>query len=69
LVQTILPETIIETRIKKLRNQATTEYLVKWKNLLVEEATWEDDFFMQKHLWLDKCRGKNFFEGDGHVKP
>ena len=33
------PETILETRIKQLRNQAIIEYLVKWKNLPVEEAT------------------------------
>jgi hypothetical protein len=57
-IQTVLPEineegkiileleTIIETRTKQLRNQTITEYLVKWKNLLVEEATWEDEFFM-----------------------
>jgi hypothetical protein len=62
-------ETILETRIKQLRNQTITEYLVKWKNLLVEEATWEDKFFMQKHRWLDKCRGQHFFERDGHVNP
>jgi hypothetical protein len=43
------PETILETRIKKLQNQAITEYLIKWKNLPVEEVTWEDDFFMQTH--------------------
>jgi hypothetical protein len=49
------PETILETRIKQLRNRAITEYLVKWKNLPVEEVTWEDEFFMQKHLWLVKC--------------
>jgi hypothetical protein len=67
LVQTILPEineegkiilepeTILETRIKQLRNRAITEYLVKWKNLPVEEATWEDDLFMQKHPQLVKC--------------
>ena len=39
-------KTILETRIKQLRNRAITEYLVKWKNLLVEEATWEDEFFV-----------------------
>jgi hypothetical protein len=49
------PETILEMRIKQLRNRVIIEYLVKWKNLLVEEATWEDEFFMQKHPWLDKC--------------
>jgi hypothetical protein len=58
LVQTILPkineegkiilepETILATRIKKVINQEIIEYLVKWKNLLVEEGTWEYDFFM-----------------------
>ena len=49
------PETIFETRIKKLRNQSITEYLVKWKNLPLEEVIREDEFFMQKHSWLFKC--------------
>jgi hypothetical protein len=49
------PETIFETRIKQLRNQSITEYLVKWKNLPLEEVIREDEFFMQKHSWLFKC--------------
>jgi hypothetical protein len=49
------PETILENKVKKLPNQAITEYLIKWKNLPIEEATWEDDFFMHKHLQLIKC--------------
>jgi hypothetical protein len=48
-------EIILKTRIKKLRNQAIIEYLIKWKNLLVEEATWEDELFVQKNPWLVKC--------------
>jgi hypothetical protein len=66
-VQTILQEineegkTIVkleknlETRVKKLRNRAITEYLIKWKSLPFKEVTWEDKFFMQKHLRLIKC--------------
>jgi len=42
-------EIIIEARIKQLRNWEIMEYLVKWKNLPVEEATWEYESFMQKH--------------------
>jgi hypothetical protein len=50
------PKTIIlETRIKQLRNRAITKYLIKWKNLPVEKVTWEDEFFLQKHLQLIKC--------------
>ena len=40
------PEKISETRTKQLRNWVLTEYLVKWKNLLVEDSTWEDDSFI-----------------------
>jgi hypothetical protein len=66
-VQTILPkineegkiilelEEILETRIKQLRNREITKYLLKWKNLLMENVTWEDEFFIQKHSWLVKC--------------
>jgi hypothetical protein len=28
------------------------EYLIKWKNLPEDEATWEDDEFRSKHLSL-----------------
>jgi hypothetical protein len=67
LVQTILPnineereiilelETILEIRVKKMINLPIIEYLVKWKNLPIEKVTWEDEFFMQKHLHLIKC--------------
>ena len=30
---------ILELGIKKLRNQSITDYLIKWKNLLVEDTT------------------------------
>jgi hypothetical protein len=49
------PEKILETRIKQLRNKSITMYLIKWKSLPVEEMTWEDDLFMQKHSMLSKC--------------
>jgi hypothetical protein len=49
------PKAILETKIKQLRNQAINEYLIKWKNLPVEEATWEDELFMKKHLQFVKC--------------
>ena len=49
-------EQFFEARIKQLRNQAIMEYLIKWKNLLlVEDATWEDEYFIHKHPNLLKC--------------
>ena len=49
------PEKISVTRTKQLRNRVITEYLIKWKNLSVEDSTWEDDSFIQKHLQLIAC--------------
>ena len=49
------PEKISETRTKQLRNRVITEYLVKWKNLRVEDSTWEDESFVQKHPQLIVC--------------
>ena len=48
------PEKISKTRTKQLRNQVITEYLVKWKNLSVEDSTWEDES-IQKHPKITKC--------------
>nr|MDZ8003588.1 RNase H-like domain-containing protein [Nostoc sp. DedSLP05] len=43
------PEGIIEVRQRKLRSRDITEYLVKWKGLPHQEATWEDKQFLQDH--------------------
>ena len=42
-------EPFFETTMKQLRNLAIMEYLIKWKNLPVEDSTWEDENFIQKH--------------------
>jgi hypothetical protein len=34
-------EQFFETTMKQLRNQAIMEYLIKWKNLPIEDLTWE----------------------------
>jgi hypothetical protein len=41
--------TIVE-ELSKWRNmpRSIMEFLIKWKNSLIEYATWNDDFFVQK---------------------
>ena len=63
-----IQEQFFEARIKRLRNRAIMEYLIKWKNLPVEDVTWEDDYFIQKHSELPKRCGQQLFKGEGHVK-
>ena len=48
------PEVVTETRIHQLRNRSISEYLIKWKNLITEDSTWENENFIQKHPELLK---------------
>jgi len=43
------PEGILSTHDKKLRSRVITEYLIKWKDLPIEEASWESEAFRQQH--------------------
>ena len=46
------PKYIITTRERRLRTRVIKEYLIKWKNLSKEDATWEFEQFRQLHLFL-----------------
>jgi hypothetical protein len=63
------PEAITDTRIRQLRNRSISEYLIKWRKLLAEDSTWEDESFIQKHPELLKRCGQHLSQGEGHVKP
>jgi len=43
----LTPELILETWERKLRNKLVKELLVKWKDLLEEDATWENEQNLQ----------------------
>ena len=43
------PEEITEIRTRQLQNRSILEYLIKWKNLPIEDSTWEDESFIQQH--------------------
>jgi hypothetical protein len=55
---------ILEVRTKFLRSRRINEYLIKWKNLPEDEATWEDEEFISKHLSLPMLRGQSFSKRD-----
>jgi hypothetical protein len=63
------PEAITDTRIRQLRNRSISEYLIKWRKLLAEDSTWEDESFIEKHPELLKRCGQHLSQGEGHVKP
>ena len=43
----LIPEHILEVRERKLRNIIIRDYLVQWKDLPKEEATWEAEQVLQ----------------------
>ena len=64
----LVPEAIIEFREKNLRRRTIKEYLVKWKDLTVEDATWENEEILQ-HPDLRLLGDKQFQEGWTVMSP
>ena len=53
----LIPKRIIQTRERKLRNRVIREYLVQWKELPPEDATWEGEHVL-KHPILQLLEDK-----------
>ena len=43
----LIPEEVLATREKRLRNRSIIELLVKWKGLPLEDATWEEAHILE----------------------
>ena len=43
----LIPGKILRTRERRLQSITIKEYLVQWKDFPSEEATWEDDKYLQ----------------------
>ena len=43
----LIPERILQVRERKFRNRVIQEYLVEWKELPMEDATWEGEQVLQ----------------------
>ncbi|XP_059068831.1 uncharacterized protein LOC131859256 [Cryptomeria japonica] len=59
----MIPEVTLETRDRHLRNRTIREYLIKWKNLPLDDATWENEQVLQ-YLGLQLLVGKQHWAGE-----
>ena len=64
----LIPEEVLDTREKRLRNRSIIEHLVKWKGLPLEDATWEGAHILE-HPNLHCLRTSNIWEGGLVVSP
>eukprot|EP00253_Pinus_taeda_P036719 PITA_36719 len=56
------PKAIIDTREMQLQSRTVREFLVRWKNLPDEDATWESEKILQ-HPSLQLLEDKQHFAG------
>ena len=62
------PEAIIDTRERQLRSRTVKEYLVRWRNLPDEDATWESEKILQ-HSSLQLIEDKQRFGEEDYNIP
>ena len=65
---TLVPENILKTRERRLRRGTIKEYLVQWKDLPSEYATWEKENIFQ-HQNMKFLEGKQYWVGRTVMSP
>ena len=63
------PEAITDTRIRQLRNRSILEYLIKWRKLLAEDSTWEDEYLYRSIHNYSSVADNTCLKGRGMLSP
>jgi hypothetical protein len=58
----------LEVREKRLRNRSIKEYLIRWKDLSIEDATWEKEHVVREAC-LELLEDKKFQAGETLMSP
>ena len=64
----LVPEEILQERERKLRSRVIRAFLVKWKDLPIEDATWEGEQVLQ-HPNLKFLEDKQSWVGRTVMSP
>jgi hypothetical protein len=65
---TLIPKEILEVLEKRLRNRSIKEYLIRWKDLPIENATWEKEHVVREAC-LEFLEDKQFQLGETVMSP
>ena len=65
---TLIPEKVLKRRERRLRSRTIKEYLVQWKDLPSEDATWEEENILQ-HPNLKLLEYKQYWVGRAVMSP
>jgi len=65
---TLVLENILKTRERRLRSRIIKEYLVQWKDLPNQDATWEEEKILQ-HPNLKLLEDKQSWVGRTVMSP
>jgi hypothetical protein len=63
------PEKVIDQCSLSLENRTIIEYLIKSKNMPLEEDTWENEQFMKKHPQLQALIANLFLRSGNMLRP
>jgi hypothetical protein len=63
-----ISEEILEVQEKKLRKRSIKEYLIRWKDLPIEDATWENEQVVRE-IGLELLEDKQFLAGETVMSP
>jgi hypothetical protein len=64
----LIPKEVLEVREKRLRNRSIKEYLIRWKDLPIEDATWEQEHVVREE-GLELLEDKQFQAGETVMSP
>jgi hypothetical protein len=64
----LVPKEILEVREKKLRKRSIKEYLIKLKDLPIEDAMWENEQVVRE-TGLEFLKEKQFLAGETVTSP
>ena len=64
----LIPEETLEVQEKRLRKRSIKEYLIGWKDLPIEDATWENEQVVHE-TGLELLEDKQFLAGETVMSP